>query len=188
MKKTNLTLAALCVSIAAASFAVTGCSGNEKAEETTMAQETFETAEMMELEPAESQAESDEKDAEKETVPEQAKEKYEDNFAVDSKAAAEFAEKIKEAVAAEDLEALADLTAFPVYVDLENVKDVKTREDFLALGADLIFTEELKNSVANADTENMQPSMAGYSVSDGGSANLNFGVRDGVLAVSGINY
>ena len=35
MKKTNLTLAALLVSIAAASFAVTGCGKNEKAEETT---------------------------------------------------------------------------------------------------------------------------------------------------------
>ena len=156
MKKTNLTLAALLVSIAAASFAVTGCGKNEKAEETT-ASETLETSSG-----------------------------YEDNFAVDSRAAAEFADKIKEAVAAEDLEALADLTAFPVYVDIEN--DVKTREDFLALGAEAIFTEELKKSAANADTENMQPSMAGFSVSDGGSANINFGVRDGVLAVNGINY
>ena len=107
---------------------------------------------------------------------------------MDSRAAAEFADKIKEAVAAEDLEALADLTAFPVYVDIENANDVKTREDFLALGAEAIFTEELKKSAANADTENMQPSMAGFSVSDGGSANINFGVRDGVLAVNGINY
>mgnify|MGYP000087380484 CR=1 FL=1 len=64
---------------------------------------------------------------------------------MDSRAAAEFADKIKEAVAAEDLEALADLTAFPVYVDIENANDVKTREDFLALGAEAIFTEELKN-------------------------------------------
>lgn len=117
MKKTNLTLAALLVSIAAASFAVTGCGKNEKAEETT-ASETLETSSG-----------------------------YEDNFAVDSRAAAEFADKIKEAVAAEDLEALADLTAFPVYVDIENANDVKTREDFLALGAEAIFTEELKSQL-----------------------------------------
>lgn len=158
MKKTNLTLAALLVSIAAASFAVTGCGKNEKAEETT-ASETFEKSGG-----------------------------YEDNFAVDSKAAAEFADKIKEAVAAKDLEALADLTAFPVYVDIENANEIKTRDEFIALGADVIFTEGLMNSVANADTENMQPSMAGFSISDGGSANVNFGVRDGVLAVNGINY
>ena len=158
VKKTNLTLAALLVSIAAASFAVTGCGKNEKAEETT-ASETLETSGG-----------------------------YEDHFAVDSKAAAEFADQIKEAVAAKDLEALADLTAFPVYVDIENANEIKTRDEFIALGADVIFTEGLMNSVANADTENMQPSMAGFSVSDGGSANVNFGVRDGVLAVNGINY
>ena len=158
MKKTNLTLAALLVSIAAASFAVTGCGKNEKAEETTAKLSSY---------PLDVSSVSD---------------------AVDSRAAAEFADKIKEAVAAEDLEALADLTAFPVYVDIEKANDVKTREDFLALGAEAIFTEELKKSAANADTENMQPSMAGFSVSDGGSANINFGVRDGVLAVNGINY
>lgn len=204
MRKTNLTLAALLVSAAAASFAVTGCSKNEKAEETAMAQETLETAEMMELEPAESDAEDTEKESVSENAKEESEEKkteekddaeiqktaggYEDNFAVDSKAAAEFAGKVKEAVAARDLEALADLTAFPVYVDIENAKDVKTREDFIALGADTVFTEELMNSVANADVENMQPSMAGFSISDGGTANINFGVRDGALAVSGINY
>ncbi len=204
MRKTNLTLAALLVSAAAASFAVTGCSKNEKAEETAMAQETLETAEMMELEPAESDAEDTEKESVSENAKEESEEKkteekddaeiqktaggYEDNFAVDSKAAAEFAGKVKEAVAARDLEALADLTAFPVYVDIENAKDVKTRENFIALGADAVFTEELMNSVANADVENMQPSMAGFSISDGGTANINFGVRDGALAVSGINY
>ncbi|MBS6518008.1 MAG: hypothetical protein KH353_07440 [Clostridium sp.] len=204
MRKTNLTLAALLVSAAAASFAMTGCSGNEKAEETAMAQETLETAEMMELEPVESDAEDTEKESVSENAKEESEEKkteekddaeiqktaggYEDNFAVDSKAAAEFAGKVKEAVAARDLEALADLTAFPVYVDIENAKDVKTREDFIALGADAVFTEELMNSVANADVENMQPSMAGFSISDGGTANINFGVRDGALAVSGINY
>ena len=42
MKKTNLTLAALLVSIAAASFAVTGCGKNEKAEETTAAEASSE--------------------------------------------------------------------------------------------------------------------------------------------------
>lgn len=164
MKKTNLTLAALLVSIAAASFAVTGCGKNEKTVETAESQETT-ASETLEKSGG-----------------------YEDNFAVDSKAAAEFADKIKEAVAAKDLEALADLTAFPVYVDIENANEIKTRDEFIALGADVIFTEGLMNSVANADTENMQPSMAGFSVSDGGSANVNFGVRDGVLAVNGINY
>lgn len=113
---------------------------------------------------------------------------YEDNFAVDSEAAKEFAVKVKEAAANKDLEALADLTSFPVYVGLPDVSVVETREDFLKLGADTVFTEELLESVENADIENFQPSMAGFSISDGGTANINFGVADGTLAINGINY
>lgn len=113
---------------------------------------------------------------------------YEDNFAVDGKAAKEFAQKVQAAVADKDLEALADLTAFPVYVGLPDVKGVGTREDFLKLGAEAVFTEELLKAVANADIENFQPSMAGFSISGGGSANIIFGVVDGALAITGINY
>lgn len=113
---------------------------------------------------------------------------YEDNFAVDSKTAKEFAGKVKAAAADKDLEALADLTAFPVYVGLPGVDVVETREDFLKLGAETVFTEELLKSVEMADIDNFEPSMAGFSISDGGSANINFGVADGVLAINGINY
>lgn len=113
---------------------------------------------------------------------------YEDNFAVDSKAAMAFAKKIQEAVAQKDLEALAELTAFPVYVGLPDVGVVETKEDFLNLGAEAVFTDELLESVQNADMDHFQPSMAGFPVSDGGTASINFGVTDGALAVNGINY
>lgn len=113
---------------------------------------------------------------------------YKDNFEVDSKAAKEFAEKVKAAAASKDLDALADLTAFPVYVNLPDAGVVATREDFLKLGAETVFTEELLKSVEMADIEDFQPSMAGFSISDGGTANIIFGVVDGVLAISGINY
>ncbi len=118
----------------------------------------------------------------------QTSEVYEDNFAVDSKAAKEFAEKVKEAAAQKDLEALAELTAFPVYVGLPDAGVVETREDFLNLGAEAVFSDELLESVEKADIENFQPSMAGFSISDGGTANINFGVADGKLAINGINY
>lgn len=113
---------------------------------------------------------------------------YEDNFAVDSAAAKKFAQRVKDAVAKKDLEGLAELTAFPVYVGLPGVGGVETREAFLKLGADAVFTEGLMESVAAADIDNLQPSRAGFSISHGGTANINFGVRDGVLAISGINY
>lgn len=118
----------------------------------------------------------------------QASQVYEDNFAVDSKAAKEFAEKVKDAVAQKDLETLAELTSFPVYVGLQDVGAVETKEDFLKLGAEVVFTDELLESIEKADIENFQPSMAGFSISGGGTANINFGVVDGKLAISGINY
>lgn len=113
---------------------------------------------------------------------------YEDNFAVDSKAAKEFAEKVKVAAANKDLEALADITAFPVYIGLPDVGIVETKEDFLKLGAETVFTEDLLKSVETAEIEDFQPSMAGFSISDGGTCNINFGVVDGILAINGINY
>ena len=66
---------------------------------------------------------------------------YADNFAVDTTAAEEFAQKVKDAAAAKDLEGLAELTAFPVYVGLPGVGGVETREDFLKLGAEAVFTQ-----------------------------------------------
>lgn len=115
---------------------------------------------------------------------------YEDNFAVDREAAEAFAQRVKDAAAGKDLETLAQLTAFPVYVGLPDVGMVETKDDFLKLGAEAVFTDELEllKSVEAADINGFQPSMAGFSISDGGTANINFGVVDGVLAVSGINY
>ena len=121
-------------------------------------------------------------------APEKTPQVYEDNFAVDSEAAKEFAEKVKDATAQKDLEALAELTAFPVYVGLPDVGVVETREDFLKLGAEAVFTDELVESIEKADIENFQPSMAGFSISSGGTANINFGVADGELGINGINY
>ncbi len=115
---------------------------------------------------------------------------YEDNFAVDEDAVVDFGEKIQEAVAAKDMEALADLTAFPVYVGLPDTDGVvETREDFLALGAEQVLTDELVSSVEQADLSGQEPSMAGFVVADeSGRPNIIFGVVEGRLAVTGINY
>lgn len=114
---------------------------------------------------------------------------WEDNFAVDTAAAAEFGGKIKEAVAAQDIEKLADLTAFPVYVGV--IGDgivVEKREDFIALGADALFTEEMMASIAGADENSLNPSKAGFTLYSGdGAPSITFGVQDGKLGISGIN-
>ncbi len=114
---------------------------------------------------------------------------YEDNFAVDAQAAGAHAEKIQKAVAAQDIEALADLTAFPVYVGLDEGIVVETRDDFLALGAERIFTDEFVTSITNAPTNDMMASMAGFFLStDDASPSTTFGVVDGQLKITGINY
>ena len=137
---------------------------------------------------AESDSQTDAGDSQAENAGEE--QTYEDNFAVDSEAVSAFADKIKEAVAAKDMEALADLTSFPVYVGIPDTDGmVETRDDFLALGADQVLTDELLESVASADMSGQEPSMAGFVVAgESGRPNIIFGVVEGKLAITGINY
>lgn len=111
---------------------------------------------------------------------------YEDNFAVDTKVAAAFADKIKGAVADQDIEALADLTEFPVYVGIAEGR-VEDREALITLGPENVFTPGLMESVAGADTSDLSPSMAGFTISKDGKSNIIFGVVEGKLAIRGIN-
>ena len=114
---------------------------------------------------------------------------YEDNFAVPTEDAVAFAEKIQAAVADEDLETLADLANYPVYVALGDGSVIESKEDLLALGADKIFTKEMKDSIANADLSDLSASMAGFTLySTGDAPNITFNVQNGVLGISGINY
>lgn len=114
---------------------------------------------------------------------------YADNFDVDAEAAADFARKIQEVVADQDLEALADLMMFPNYVGFtEDPAFVNTREEFTALGADRIFTQEMCDQIAAAETEDLQPSEAGFVLSADGRPNIIFGVYEGHLAIVGMNY
>lgn len=182
MRKKMKNVAVMVLGFALTGAVLTGCSESQQSRQDTqkgipaISEETGQ----------DSVAETAEADETEETA--QASNEYEDNFAVDSEAAKEFAEKVKEASAQKDLEALAELTAFPVYVGLPDVGVVETKEDFLNLGAEAVFTDELLESIEMADIENLQPSMAGFPISDGRIASINFSVVDGVLAINGINY
>lgn len=108
---------------------------------------------------------------------------------MDEKASAEFGRMIKEAVARKDVEMLANLTGFPVYVGLSGGIVVEARADFIALDVEELLSDEMVSSIAEADENNLSPSMAGLTLygSDGASS-ITFGVREGCLAISGINY
>lgn len=185
-------------------LSLTGC-GQEKEKSNNVAPETGTLLESGESETEQSQEQAAQQEAAAATEPadqdpaadttEGAQQEaaaggsWEDNFAVDTAAAAEFGGKIKEAVAEQDIEKLADLTAFPVYVGV--IGDgivVETREDFIALGADALFTEEMMASIAGADENSLNPSKAGFTLCSGdGAPSITFGVQDGKLGISGIN-
>lgn len=114
---------------------------------------------------------------------------YADNFAVDAEAATAFAEKIKSAVADKDIEALADLTFFPMYFGSgDGGESIESRDAFIELGEERIFTNAMMESIAGAKTDNLNASRAGFSLSKDGGANIIFGVAEGKLAIRGMNY
>ena len=180
----NKMICALLTTVMVLSFAACGSQGNGAASaESTVTSESGAEASTAESSAAEASAETTTEvsaDAANGTS-------YEDNFAVSTEDAAAFAKKIQDA--AEDLNALADLVNYPVYVALGDGSVIETREDLIALGADKIFTPELKDSMANADLSELSPSMAGFTLySTGDGPNITFNVQNGVLGISGINY
>ena len=112
-----------------------------------------------------------------------------DNFSIDTEAVTAFAEQIQAAVAEKDLEALADLASYPLYIGFsDGGESVESREDLIALEADRIFSEELVSEIAGADPGGLAPSKAGFALSASGRPNVVFSVVDGRLAIVGINY
>ena len=92
-------------------------------------------------------------------------------------------------MADKDLEALADLASYPLYIGFsDGGQSVESREDLIALGADRIFTEELLSEIAGADPAGLAPSKAGFALSTSGRPNVVFSVVDGRLAIVGMNY
>ena len=114
---------------------------------------------------------------------------YTDNFMVPEEEITAFAGKVKEAVADQDMDALASLASYPLYVGFKDGGvSAGSPEELAALGTDRIFTPELAAAVEAAGDETLSPSMAGFVLKKDGTPNIVFGVSEGVLAVKGINY
>ena len=111
MRKLGLLLAVglLCLSLAAC-----GQSGESSSGDTADQAEQSQLPEMNETEEVQDEA----PDAAEPTEPEPDSQAplYEDNFSVDTEAVTAFAQKIQSVTAEQDLEGLADLIAYPVYV------------------------------------------------------------------------
>ena len=137
LRKWILLAAALCLLL-------TGCGQDTSSNETPPAsssssQETQQPAgeeTAPEEAPDKTPAEAPDAQAPEEDAGEQT---YTDNFSVDPAAVQAFAQDIQQVVADQDLEGLADLVSFPIYLGFaDDPQSVETREDFVALGADRI--------------------------------------------------
>lgn len=127
-----------------------------------------------------------------EEVPETEDGLEDDNFTVEKQEVLDFAQQVKEAVLEENIEKLADLTAFPTYVGFkEEGIVVETREDFLALDQEKLFAVEMLDSIKEADAAALEPSMAGFTLQKAAEEivpSITFGMAEGKLSISGINY
>ena len=117
-------------------------------------------------------------------------ETYEDNFAVDSEAVTALCRQDQRGCGSKGSGGSGRSDLFPGLCGTSGYGwRSKYREDFLALGADQVFTDELLASVEEADMSGQEPSMAGFVVAgESGRPNIIFGVVDGKLAVTGMNY
>lgn len=192
----NKIICALLTTVMVLSFAACGSQGGRTAAsvESTAASESQTVENSAETSTAENPATETTAEASTETSDEVSADtadetSYEDNFAVPTEDAVAFAEKIQAAVSDENPEALADLTNYPVYVSIADGSVIESKEDLISLGADKLFTKEMKESIANADLSALNPSMAGFTLySTDGAPSITFGVQNGVLGISGINY
>ena len=98
-----------------------------------------------------------------------------------------FAEKVQKAVADKDMEALAGLCAYPVYVSLGEGKGEEIADEaaFLKMDADKIFTESLLKEIADTDVDTLEQFGAGVIM--GGENSIIFNNVDGQAAITGIN-
>ena len=102
-----------------------------------------------------------------------------------------FAEQIQHIFSERDIEALARLCAYPVYVTTEaNTKGLDVADAAgLKAQKDDIFTDAMLQAVAGVDPDRLTPSQAGIFVgSESGSPGLFFSLaEDGYLKIMGIN-
>lgn len=132
---------------------------------------------------------SDSEEAEAEFAPTEGEtEERNDNLAdLEEKAAGgdvtAFAEQIQAAVFDKDLEALADLCSYPLAV---NGEEIDSREAFMELGADTVFTEDRCAVIEAVDVSALEETMAGIVMGDA-TPNIIFQSVDGELGITGIN-
>lgn len=100
-----------------------------------------------------------------------------------------FAKQVVDTVKAKDMNALADLLAYPSYVSCVKDNDgiVNTKEEFMAQDPEEVFDQSLVDAMEKADLSDLTPLMTGVVIGDD-TPNIIFNSVDGKLGITGINY
>jgi len=172
--------------LAAPCLSFTACGAKETAAEPATETVVEETAEVATT----TEAASEEVATTEETTEAETTEAATEETANEGTEIATVAENVKTAVANKDIDALADLVAYPCYVGIEEGSVVETKEDFIAISAEAIFTDELVDAIASVDVQTLSEVEAGIVMSGADAKpNITLGTsEDGTFGITGINY
>ena len=100
-----------------------------------------------------------------------------------------FAEEVVGAITSKDMNALAELMHYPVYISFvkENEGVVNDKESFLALDPEMVFDSALIEAAEAADLTTLEPSMAGVVIGEE-TPNVIINSSEGQLGIVGMNY
>ena len=100
-----------------------------------------------------------------------------------------FAEEVVGAITSKDMNALAELMHYPVYISFvkENEGVVNDKDSFLALDPEMVFDSALIEAVEAADLTTLEPSMAGVVIGEE-TPNVIINSSEGQLGIVGMNY
>lgn len=99
----------------------------------------------------------------------------------------DFAKKIQRAFTEENLEALAELCGYPVYISIPDGGgfEIGTEAELLQLAAEQVFTDKLKESVNQARLDSLEIYGAGVILGD--EQSIVFNKVEGVMMITGIH-
>ncbi|MEY8339110.1 hypothetical protein AALB16_14025 [Lachnospiraceae bacterium 62-35] len=165
--------------VSALALAITACgggSGKENTEAETTVESTVEQESQVEETEGDTQEESETAETEAEAE-------------ITQEDITTFAEEVEGVVMNKDLEGLADMISFPVYVAsvTENEGIVENKEAFLAIGQDKLFVDAFVDVITSFDVTGLEASEAGYVIGNE-TPNIIFNIgEDGNLGITGIN-
>ncbi len=172
-----------------ASLGITACSGKKSetdTADTTVSELTAADTTVSEVTVAETTDEesssttADTTSAEDETLTEKENTEYYRRYA-------RFLQAI---IGTKNMEDLSELFVYPSYIGIDDGITVNNKDEFMALDADKVFTDELIEAVNSADVDSIDLSEAGFVMAGpSGKPSVTFGLdKEGSIGITRIDY